>query len=77
MGDRRTPNLCDLAVDILKRQQHMDGIPRYLPGGGGRRHKDGWVNDLRADAGILFVPGRAPISLAVMADGFDRPREWA
>lgn len=71
-----TPNLCDLAVDILKRQQHMDGIPRYLPEAVAVGHKDGWVSDVRADAGILFVPGRAPISLAVMADGLTDPREW-
>ncbi len=71
-----TPDLCGLAVDILKRQQYMDGIPRYLPEAVVVGHKDGWVNDVRADAGILFVPGRAPISLAVMADSLTDPREW-
>lgn len=71
-----TPELCDLALDILKRQQSMDGIPRYLPQAVVVGHKDGCVYDVRADVGILFIPERAPISLAVMADGLTDPREW-
>lgn len=71
-----TPNLCDLALDILKRQQYMDGLPRYLPSEVMVAHKDGLVNGIRTDAGILFPPGRPPISLAVLADGLTDPREW-
>ncbi|MCW5849833.1 MAG: serine hydrolase [Anaerolineae bacterium] len=63
-----TPELCDLAVSILKRQQYTEAIPRYLPSGVGVANKVGMVHDVRADVGILFPADRAPITLAVLSD---------
>ncbi len=67
-GTILTPPLRELALDILRRQQYSDGIPRYLPDGVVVAHKDGFVNDVRADVGIIYPPDRAPITLAVLCD---------
>jgi len=63
-----TPELCDLAVSMLKRQQYTEGLPRYLPTEVTVANKVGMVNDVRNDVGILFPPDRPPITLAVLCD---------
>ena len=67
-GDILTAPLRELALDILRRQQYADGIPRYLPEDVVVAHKDGFVNDVRADVGIIYPPHRSPITLAVLCD---------
>ncbi|MFN8471801.1 MAG: serine hydrolase [Anaerolineae bacterium] len=61
-------DLRDLALDILRRQQYSDAIPRYLPDGVVVAHKDGMVNDVRGDVGIVYPPDRSPITIAVLCD---------
>lgn len=63
-----TPELCDLALSILKRQQYTEGLPRYLPTEATVANKVGMVHDVRADVGILFPPDHPPITLAVLSD---------
>lgn len=63
-----TPELCDLAVGMLRRQQYTEGLPRYLPTEVAVANKVGMVADVRADVGILFPPDRPPITLAVLSD---------
>ncbi len=67
-GTILTPPLRELALNILRRQQYAEGIPRYLPEGVVVAHKDGFVNDVRADVGIIYPPDRPPITVAVLCD---------
>ena len=71
-----TPELCDLAVSMLKRQQYTEGLPRYLPTEVTVANKVGMVNDVRNDVGILFPPDRPPITLAVLSDSLTDRRYW-
>ncbi|MFN8482650.1 MAG: serine hydrolase [Anaerolineae bacterium] len=68
-GSILNDELRQLALDILRRQQYADAIPRYLPDGVVVAHKDGMVNDIRADVGIVYPPDRSPITIAVLCDG--------
>ena len=71
-----TPDLCDLAVGMLKRQQYTEGMHRYLPEDVVVADKVGMVNDVRTDVGILFPPDRPPITLAALSDSLADRRYW-
>lgn len=48
------PGDCDTMIEILKRQQYNDKIPRYLPKEATVAHKTGEVSGVTHDAGIVF-----------------------
>lgn len=50
------PGDCDTMIEILKRQQYNDKIPRYLPKEATVAHKTGEVSGVTHDAGIVFGP---------------------
>lgn len=50
------PGDCDTMLDILKRQQYNEKIPRYLPAEVVCAHKTGEVRGVTHDAGIVFGP---------------------
>lgn len=58
-----TPEYCDLALTMLRRQTHRALIPRYLPEGTDVAHKTGSLNGVRHDAGIIWLP-EAPLAHA-------------
>lgn len=54
-----TPELCDLALSILKRQRVHTLAMRYLcPGDASFAHKTGDLDFVRHDTGIFYLPGR-------------------
>ena len=50
------PGDCDIMIEILKRQQYNNKIPRYLPKEATVAHKTGEVSSVTHDAGIVFGP---------------------
>ncbi|MDR7436677.1 MAG: serine hydrolase [Armatimonadota bacterium] len=66
------PELCDLAIGILSRQQVRDRIPLLLPPDVTVAHKTGELPEIRHDAGIIFsTPG--PLIVAAFTKGFSTP----
>lgn len=63
-GNILTRGQCQEMVDIMARQHHKWGIPKYLPGGLRIANKTGTLNYVRNDAGIVFFEGR-PYVLSV------------
>lgn len=58
-GSILTPELCGLALGILRRQRDGTLATRYLCGGGfSFAHKTGGLRDAYHDAGIFFLPER-------------------
>lgn len=47
--------MCNLIVDILKRQQHREMLPKYLPEETIIAHKTGELQNLNHDIGIVFL----------------------
>jgi beta-lactamase class A len=63
-------------IDIHKKQQYDDLVPRYLPVFEDTlsfAHKTGAISRARCDAGLIFAPGDT-IAYAVMVDRVDDPR---
>lgn len=50
------PGDCDAMIEILKRQQYNEKIPRYLPREAVCAHKTGEVSGVTHDAGIVKSP---------------------
>ena len=48
-------DLSNEMVEILKNQKYDDIIPKYLPKEIEVAHKDGWINGVRHDSGIVFL----------------------
>ena len=57
---------CDGMLDILKRQQHAEMLPRQLPPGTIVAHKTGGDYGILCDVGIVFAPN-GPYVVAIMA----------
>jgi beta-lactamase class A len=55
---------CHEMVDIMSRQHHKWGIPKYLPGTLRIANKTGTLNYVKNDSGIVFFEGR-PYVLSV------------
>jgi beta-lactamase class A len=53
-----TPDLCALALVMLRRQTHRALIPRYLPEGTPVAHKTGSLAGVRHDAGVFWRPAK-------------------
>lgn len=74
--DLLTPELNDLAVVMLRRQNHRALIPRFLPEGTPVAHKTGSLNGVRHDAGIVWLPcgeGAGPAGATAEARERGRP----
>lgn len=69
-----TPELCDLAVDIMKRQQVRDRLPLLLPAEAVVAHKTGELPGVRHDTGIVYVDS-TPIVVAALTSEFESPVE--
>lgn len=65
------PALYDIALAALRRQQHVDLLPRLLPAGMAMAHKTGTLDGVRHDAGLLLVDDRPRLALAVFTSMFD------
>ncbi|MEJ7651365.1 MAG: serine hydrolase [Nakamurella sp.] len=63
--------LRDVAMTALRRQQHIDLLPRHLTEPITLAHKTGSLDGLRHDAGILLRAGEPVAVVAVFADATD------
>ncbi|WP_353650069.1 serine hydrolase [Nakamurella sp. A5-74] len=63
--------LREVAMTALRRQQHIDLLPRHLPEPIMLAHKTGSLDGLRHDAGILLRAGEPVAVVAVFADATD------
>ena len=54
-------------LDLLKKQQLNEGLPKYLPKEAGVAHKTGEIGWFKHDAGIVFLDGREYI-IVVMSE---------
>jgi len=67
-----TPELCDVAIAIMSRQQVRDRLPLWLPPDIRIAHKTGELPEVRHDAGVIFTePG--PLIIAAFTKGFSTP----
>lgn len=64
-----TAEACDLALDILARQQVRDRLPLYLPAGIRVAHKTGELPGVRHDAGVIFFDS-GPMIVVALTQGF-------
>lgn len=80
------PGDCDAMMDILKRQQYNDKIPRYLPKEAVCAHKTGEVTGVTHDAGIVIGPSASFVivclsqdldDVEVGTDGIGKVAKWA
>lgn len=60
---------CEHMISILTRQKLNRAIPAGLPSGIRVAHKTGTIQEIKHDAGIIFVPGRRPYILVVLTRG--------
>jgi beta-lactamase class A len=67
-----TAALCDLALDILQRQQVRDRIPLLLPPGTRVAHKTGELAGIRHDVGVIFTDA-GPLIIAALTKDFRTP----
>lgn len=67
-GQALTPEKCDLALSIMKRQQVKDRLPLLLPAEVEVAHKTGELNGVRHDVGVLFVGPRKVVVAALTSD---------
>jgi len=58
-------------VDILKKQKYDDIIPKYLPKSIEVAHKDGWINGVRHDSGIVFLDGNTSYVLVLLSKNLE------
>jgi len=62
------PEACERALDIMKRQQVRDRIPRYLPSGTPVAHKTGEIAGIRHDVGVVFAKDHPYVISAMSKD---------
>ena len=62
-----TPELCDLAMDMLLGQRDCGDFLRYIPGPVKVAHKTGGLDFLEHDSGLFFL-GKATLYLGVFSD---------
>jgi len=58
-------------VDILKKQKYDDIIPKYLPKSVRVAHKDGWINGVRHDSGIIFASDNKKYILVLLSKNLE------
>ena len=54
--------------DILFEQQFDSGIPGGLPDDAEIAHKTGEISTVAHDAGLVFLPDRAPYAVAILTE---------
>ncbi len=64
-----TPENCDLAIGIMRRQQVRDRLPLYLPQDIPIAHKTGELPEVRHDVGIVLAKS-GPVVIAALTKGF-------
>lgn len=50
-----SPDMCDLMIDILKKQKYKDALGRFLPEDVNIAHKTGGLTNLSHDVGIFYL----------------------
>lgn len=63
---------CDKMLDIMRKQQFSDRIPRLLPPDTPVAHKTGTITGVCHDAGIIYSPA-GPLVLVVFTHGAGHP----
>ena len=58
-------------VDILSNQKYDDIIPKYLPKSVRVAHKDGWINGVRHDSGIIFASDNKKYILVLLSKNLE------
>lgn len=58
-------------VEILKKQKYDDIIPKYLPKSIEIAHKDGWINGVRHDSGIVFLEDNTTYLLVLLSKNLE------
>ena len=58
-------------VDILKNQKYDDIIPKYLPKSVKVAHKDGWINGVRHDSGIIYTSNNQKYVLVLLSKNLE------
>lgn len=71
-----TPELCQLALNILSWQVHNSMLPLLLPRGTTIAHKTGTRRGVHNDAGVVYVNGKPSFILAVFVhEGATSPQK--
>ena len=76
-GEVLSRNLSNEMVEILKNQKYDDIIPKYLPKEIEVAHKDGWINGVRHDSGIVFLENGVSYVLILLSKNLDNELEGA
>ena len=76
-GEVLSRNLSNEMVEILKNQKYDDIIPKYLPKEIEVAHKDGWINGVRHDSGIVFLENGVTYVLILLSKNLDNELEGA
>ena len=71
LGKVINSSLSEEMVDILKKQKYDDIIPKYLPRSIEVAHKDGWINGVRHDSGIVFLDGNTTYVLVLLSKNLE------
>ena len=71
LGKVINSSLSEEMVDILKKQKYDDIIPKYLPKSIEVAHKDGWINGVRHDSGIVFLDGNTTYVLVLLSKNLE------
>ncbi|MEL0008382.1 MAG: serine hydrolase [Flammeovirgaceae bacterium] len=58
-------------VDILKNQKYDDIIPKYLPKSVKVAHKDGWIDGVRHDSGIIYTSNNQKYVLVLLSKNLE------
>ena len=58
-------------IEILKNQKYDDIIPKYLPKSIEVAHKDGWINGVRHDSGIVFLDKNKKYILVLLSKNLE------
>ncbi len=71
-GRAVSPRACAKMLEVLFQQAFRSGIPAGLPEAVRERarvaHKTGEISTVTHDAGLVYLPGRAPYALAVLTE---------
>ena len=65
-GQAFSPEASRAMLDILHEQEFRSGIPAGLPDDAQVAHKTGEISTAAHDAGVVYLPGRAPYALVVL-----------
>ncbi len=66
-----SPASCDAMLEILKRQEYNDMVPRLLPGDECKQfdvaHKTGWINETKGDVALVLTD-KVEYAIAIFID---------